>query len=363
MYAVSDAFKAALTGSHIVVCRADILSNNEIIVEGLYVTDGAVDVDGDANVRRRCSLTVADSKGALASVGPLDPLSPYGNEIRLYRGIALTAGDEVAPLGTFRIASTKAVDEGTIEVTGFDRARSVQRARFVTPYIVKANRNYATAIATLVGSRLPGVVTDFMTTSEVTPVLIFDQASDPWKAATDMAQSIGAELFFDPLGVCVLRAQADLDDPVVASYVSGETATILSIENALSDEPGYNGFVVDGEPPDLPPVHVVQWDTEPDSPTYPYDGYGEVPFFLRSQMITTVSQANRAAAAGLLRERGGTEQLTFEAIPHPGHEAGDVVNVARSAMGIDDNYLVQSFSIPLSAAGTMNVSTRKRRTI
>jgi hypothetical protein len=153
-----------------------------------------------------------------------------------------------------------------------------------------------------------------------------------------------------------------MTDPVVAVYESGKTATILSVENTLSDEPGYNGYVVDGEPPDLPPVHVVRWDEDENSPTYAYGSYGKVPFFLRSQFITTDTQATKAAAAGLRRERGGTEQLTFEAIPNPAHEAGDIVGVIRSEMGISDVYLVESFPIPLSVNGAMNVTTRRRRT-
>lgn len=367
MYAVSSAFADALAGKYggKIIFRADLLRNGVAVVSGLRVTGGSVEVDGNADVRRRCSLTVVDDTGVLVPNDAGDPLSPYGNEVRVYRGVSTSAtGDELVPLGTFRIASAHVDSFGVIAVQGFDRARAVSRARFETPYTVPSGIDYSGAIVALITSRLPYVTTSVAAVvTSTSTVLVFDQGSDPWEAAQNMAESIGCELFFDPMGVCVLRPRPDpVNDPIVATYAPGATATILSVENALDDEPGYNGVVVDGEPPNLAPVHAVVYDADPASPTYANGPYGKVPMFYRSQYITTIEQATAAANAFLRANRGGTEQLTFEAIPNPAHDAGDLVRVTRTEIGVDDAYVVESFGIPLAVDGSMKVTTRKRRT-
>lgn len=369
MYSVSAAFLAALrSADQRVIFDADVLSQGVVVASNLRVLGGSVEVDATATTRRRMTATVVDDTGALVPNDAADVLSPYGYELRVYRGYNLAIGgaDELVPLGTFRIASAKVADNGaqTIELSGFDRSRSVQRARFESPYAVAAGTNYVTAIQSLISDRLPGTTFSSITTSLTTPALLFDQASDPWKAASDMAASIGAEVFFDPLGVCVIRNQPNTaTDPVAFEYAEGVNSTLFTVENALDDDPGYNGVIVDGEPAGGTPSHAVVYDTNPLSPTYSLGRYGKVPTFMKSPYVTTQAQADQAAAAALLRAKGGTEQLRFSAIPNPAHEGGDVVRVVRTEIGVDDYYLLTQFGIPLDVTGVMSPTTRKRRTL
>jgi hypothetical protein len=353
-------------GSQRVAVKAEILMDNTVRTDtDIVLTGGSVQVDSTAAVRRRCSCSIVDPDLTMVPVDATDVLSPYGYEIRLWRGLEYVSGEvELIPLGTFRISSVKVSDEGavSIDLSGFDRSRSVSRARFESPYAIAAGTNYVSAIQALVSSRLPGVLFSSLTTAAVTPVLLFDQASDPWQAATSMAGAIGAEIFFDPMGICVIRTEPNPSGaPLTFIYEEGTNATILSVENNLTDEPGYNGVVVDGEPASGTPVHSVVYDADATSPTYYLGRYGKVPTFVKSQYITTQGQADEAAAAALRRERGGTEQLGFSAIPNPAHEGGDLVSVIRKAIGIDSRNMIQSFSIPLNASGVMNVTTVKQR--
>lgn len=363
MYTRSAAFDSAIRYGHKVVVRAEVLSGGVVVPStGLRVIEGNVTVDGTAAVRRQGSLKVVDPTGALTPNDSSDTLSPYGRELRLYKGIALSSGDELLALATLRISSSSTNNQGQISLTGFDRARSVSRARFETPYVVASGVNYGTAIQDLLTSRLSGLTFNFVSVTATTPLLVFDQGADPWEKAQEMAKSVGCELFFDPLGIATMRYEVDPAGSSVAwDYGEGPTSMVLSVDNTLTDEPGYNGIVVDGEAPGVDPVHSVVYDTNPSSPTYSLGPYGKVPRFIRSQYITTQSQADAAAAAGLLRERGGTEQVKFSAILHPAHEAGDIVRVADSRVGIDDNYLIESFPISLGLEAS-TVTTRKRRT-
>jgi hypothetical protein len=360
MYARSAVFDAAVKNSHVVTLSADVLLNGVPIKTGLSVVAGVVEVDGTASVRRRANLTVVDRDGTALSA-----LSVYGRELRVYRGIQFVDGTtESLALGVFRISAVRVNDgdgDRKISVAGFDRSRIVARNRFESPYTIAAGTNYSTAINDLLVSRYPSIVTSLAITSLTTPTLVFDQGADPWQSASDMATSLGCELFFDPTGVCIMRPVPDpTTSPVVWSYVDGAGASVLSVNDDASDEPGYNGVVVDGEPPNAPPVHSVVYDLNTTSPTYALGPYGKVPLFYRSQYITTQAQADAAAAAILLTQRGGTEQVKFTCIPHPAHEVGDLVRVADSSIALDDNYLLESFSIPLDLSAMM-VTTRKRR--
>ena len=367
MYAVSSEFLQALqSGSQNVVFSAEVLSNNAPIVTDLQLLGGAVQVDATATNRRRCNVVLIDPTGALIPNDANDVLSPYGYEIRLHRGYSfIGGGQELVPIGTFRIKSAKVINDNgvRIELTGFDRSRSVQRGRFETPYAIASGTNYVTAIQTLIASRLPGVMFSSITTDKTTPTLLFDQASDPWKAAQDMARAIGAEVFFDPMGVCVIRNEPNTaTDPVTYIYEEGSNSTLLSVENNLDDEPGYNGVVVDGEAAGLTPVHSVVYDSDPTSPTNYTGRYLKVPKFLKTPLVFTQAQGDEVAAAELRREKGGTEQARFSAIPNAAHEGGDVVRLVDPAIGVDGYYLMESFGIPLDTTTAMTPTTRKRRT-
>src|SRR4051812_35315225 len=106
MYNVSAAFLAALRQSHTISTRADVLSGG-VVVATLDITDGSVEVDGNNTVRRHCSVTLVDPTGTMTPSEAGDLLSPFGNEIALYRGI----GDELVPLGVFGIATVDIEDK------------------------------------------------------------------------------------------------------------------------------------------------------------------------------------------------------------------------------------------------------------
>lgn len=364
MYAVSAAFLNATRKGGQVSTRADVLSNGSVIATDLPLTAGSVDVDLSAEVRRRCSVSLIDDTGLLSPLSPGDDLSPYGNEIALHRGFVIGGVPEVAPLGVFRISVAEIVDQGfhTIALTGYDRARSVQRARLETPYTIAAGTNYATAIQDLIDSRLPNLTYNFTTTTSTTPLIVLPEESDPWSEAMKMAASIGMVLYFDAAGVCTLTGEPDASnaEPVL-TYEEGTNATVISYTDSFNDDTAYNGMIVMGEPPDLAPVRAEAWDADPDSPTYYLGPYGRVPQFLRSQFVTTQAQADDAARAGVLRQSGATERLTITTTVNPAHEAGDVTQVQRAGLEIDAPYVVESFNVPLEVTGSMSLAMRKRR--
>lgn len=380
MYPVSERFTAALHEPHTAVCRVDLLRRGDVIAEDVPVLSGDVVDDSAAVVRRSCTLALAPEQELLdllaASPSADGGLWPLGNELRLRAGIRFGPDDEeYATLGLFRIARpqlSSSSGELALSITGYDRGRSVSRARFTQPLEIVAGTNYSTAIRDLVLGRLPWLTEDelrFMATDYTTPGLVFTSDDDPWKVAQDMASSFGAELFFDGDGVCVLQPQPDpAYTAPVASYLEGEDATLLALSRDLDDEQAYNGVIVVGESTDLPaPVRAEAWDTDPDSPTY-YDPalpaestYGAVPTFITSQYVTTQQQAQDAANANLARVAGVVESVEFAAVNNPAHTSGDVVELRRDVVNVNGVYILDSVKVGLGHAFTMSGTTRKRR--
>jgi hypothetical protein len=364
MWARSAAFAAALTYGYSLAFKCEVLYGGYVIADDIFIESGNVQVDYTAAIRRRGSINVVDNTGLLTPYNASDKLSPYGHEIRAYRGMRFIDGTtEYIPVGTLRIATTNS-SKGLIQISAFDRSRSVSRARFEQTYTIASGTNYATAIHDLIDSRLPGLTYRFTTTGSTTPLIVFDQSSDPWASAQTMANAIGCDLYFDPLGVCVLELTSNpATAPVVSTYASGPTSMLLQATASMTDDPGYNGVVVDGEPPNGTPVHSVVYDNDPTSPTYYLGPYGKVPTFMRSTFITNQAQADGAGVAELLRNRGGTEQLKLKVLTDPCQEAGDLCYVNSPIERVDANYIAESFTIPFDASTSTDMTMRKRRSL
>lgn len=364
MFPISTDVATALRTSHRVALACEVYDSG-MLAATLNPTDGKVTVDAKNALRRRCDVTLVDPTGTLTPERATDLLTPYGNELRLYRGVHLSTGPALIPLGVFGISDCDVdddADELRIRLTGFDRSRRVRRARFPDVYAVPAGTNVATAIRDLIASRVPGLTYNLATTSATTPTLVFDAGDDPWKAATEMADSIGCDLFFDAQGVVTLRRRVPSSSPAW-TFQEGPAATLLALGRKSSDEETYNHVVVTGETPEnAAPVRAEAVDDDPTSPTYIGGDYGDVVRFYQSQFIRTVEQAQAAADGFLARSLGQTEQVGLSAIPQPALDVDDVVEVTRKRSKVSGLYVIDSLSIPLKFSGAMSVRMRERRT-
>jgi hypothetical protein len=370
MWPVSEAFRQAVSSSNQSIrTRLEILDQGTVLnTDGLRLLSGSMSCDETASKgRRRANIVVVDESGTLIPNDSSDVLSPYGYDFRIWWGIQLANGIwEDVPVGTFRIASAKVSDHGgrTIALDGLDYAWVISRARFESPYQVPLGTNLVTAIQNLITTGAPGVKFSAVATGRATTsVLLFDQASDRMAAADKIADSFGAEVVFDPMGVCVIRTRPNpVGDPVAFTYDDESAGFIFSLENAMTADPGWNGVVVDGEAPGVAPVHAVSYDDTPGSPTNYQGRYGRVPEFYKSPMITTQADAQEAAVALRRARQGGTEILSWTCPGNGAHDAGDIVRVRRQADGVDDVYVLASFQLTFGPAA-MSATSRKRRTV
>jgi hypothetical protein len=363
MLGTSDAYDAAIGTSHTVVAKADLLLDGSVIYPDLPITGGQVTVDRTAQFLRSATVSLVDVYGDLVPDSPFQSLTPYGTEVKLYRGLLLPTGPELLSLGVYRISSTSIKDTtgALIDLSVYDRSRTISRNKFVGTYTIRAGTNVKDAIATLVQFCLPGVAMNLTATPHVTPALSYDPQADPWADAVQtLATSIGFDAYFDVEGVFTLEPTADPSKQVpVLQLVEGPTSIITEIDTSYDDDPGYNGVIVTGEnSSNTTPAYGEAWDANPNSPTYEYGRYGRIPRFETSKTVTTNDQAQAMASGLLLRELGVTIQREITMIPNPALEPADVVHLSRAASKVDENVVLDYFTMPLTWQGMMTARTR-----
>jgi hypothetical protein len=364
MRAVTDAFAAAVVQPHRLATLAEVINDDgdETTVE---IVDGNVTLDRTAAVRGRCDVTIVDDGTLdLVPAGATDLLAPYGNEIRLSRGVQYADGTvELVSLGVFRIQDAEVTDDPSgmqIRIAGQDRAARFIDARFEEPYQVASGDNYATAIEDVLQAAWPDIPTDFTATALTTPAVIAQEGDDRWAFAQSMATAISMDLYFDGDGTCIL-APVVLTDPVL-SIAEGENGVLVAAGRRWTREGTFNRVIATGENTgEAAPARGVATDDNPLSPTYYFGQFGKVPRFYASPFITNDAQAASAAQKILDDELGTTEQVSFGSYVLPQLEPGDTVRVTRLRAGIDEDHIVDSLTAPLKADGTMSGATRARQ--
>lgn len=366
MKAVTARWNTAIANSHKMVTQADVLYAGVTVLTGLHVVDGTVTQDGTAAIAGRCDLTLAEPTLLPKDAG--DPLSPFGFEIAVRRGIDYLDGTlpELMPLGVFPIQASKMSGTTLLRtVTAMDRAQAVTDADFEDVYQVAAGTDYGAAIQALVTAGVPGLTFFFASTTFTTPLLSFPAFSGRWKAAQQMARSIGMDLFFDGLGRCVMRATPDVRNaaPVwaVAESTVGQRGVMVSIDTDQSRQDTFNKVVVVGQNgSNTAQYRGVAFDNDPTSPTYYFGGFGRKPRQFSSALIGSQAQADQAALATLTSQLGLAASVTLSAVPNPALEVGDPVLVTRAVIGVNDVHLADKIVTGLSPSGVQEIDSRSR---
>lgn len=381
MHDVSERFMDAITQSRTLTAMAHLYRQHEMIADDIPIIGGTVTDDASALIRKRMDLQLAPTQEVLDLLPDNAPdnggLWPIGNELHVFVGIDFEDGTEPEFIhnGIFRVNRPQIQDTGTdlqVSVSGFDRGRTIQRAKFTSPYSIRAGVNYTIAIRDLLFNRMAWLTEDdldFMDTDFTTPVLTFTSDDDPWEMAVTMAASFGAQLYWDHHGRAVIRPEPDLSiDLPTFEYFEGDDAIITGITRDLDDDQSFNGVIVSAESTsNAKPIRAEVWDTNPNSPTYfdpvnpAQSTYGANPLFITSEFVTNYSQAFQMASAQLRKELGIVEHIDFTSVVNPLHESNDVIALKRARINVDNVYILESFQANVGDEGTMSGTTRKRR--
>lgn len=369
----TDRFYEEIRKSHKIISYVDVIGADQETIS-LPALDGQVDVDRTAQFRRKLSVDCIDPTGDITPRSDGELLTPYGTELRPYRGVEWTNPDgsitrEVCPLGVFRLINTSISDSNggspSIKLEALDRSWVVAGDKFTVPYVVAAGTNALAAIKEIIKRTFPEVSYDAVSTGVTTSgPLVFDAGSDPWQAVTQLAASMGCQIYFNVEGRLAVLPPYDINalPSPDFTYVEGEGCTMIDLSREYNAENVFNGCIVTGEAigDDLPPVRGEAWDENPTSPTYRHGDFGERPIFIQDELAKTTDQATAIAKANLTAILGASARIGITGIVNPSYEANDIVRVKRERAAVDGLYALDAFTIPLRGH-TQSLSLREQR--
>jgi hypothetical protein len=371
MYPSSAAFKAAVRTDHIVIAKAEVWASDQKLQE-INISEGSVSVNASSAVRRTCEVTLVTGRETtnLVPDNDFDLLTPFGNELRLYRGVQYEDGtEEYVPLGVFVITEVSIQDtnEGvSIKLAGEDRSIRIARAKWTEPYQL-SDGSLESALTDLIKNRYPDAELAFPTTNvSINQVILgSENSNDPWKDAVEIAELVGFDLFFDQNGVVRMQQFPTLDGSVVSAlYVEGAGTTITSLDRMISTKQTFNGVIYTIEGSDVVlPIRVEAWDEDTSSPTYRFGVFGEVPIFVETSLLATEAEALKAAYSLLNIYIGKQEQITFSSLVDPSLDVQDVIYVKSNGAKVDRLVIIDSLDIPLNTQNEMSANARTVRIV
>jgi hypothetical protein len=376
---VSRAFLGALSSGHKPNVKVEVLTPGGIIpLSGVILPGSTVTAIKTQPIRRSCSIKIIDSNGTLMPSDANALLVPYGNELRIQRGIQFPDGTtEYAHLGIFEITDSTVTDSGmgvAIDLAGLDRADEISRSKLTDTYGIAPGTNVTTAIKALIDSVRPNLTFRLMATPYTTPLIVYKAGDDPWLKAIELGQMIGAEVFFDSYGICVVQLEpTPAKQAAVVRFQEGDMPagnpfgalynyTMTDLKRVWSNRNVPNNVIREGQGTGLvAPVRAVSQDTNPNSPTHigsAYNGGAPVTDFVSDSKLLTIQQCQDAADAVIRLAKGSLEALELQGVPHPALDISDVGYVARAILGVGDNYVIDSITMPLDYAGIMDLQMR-----
>lgn len=371
MYPVSAAFKEAVRSSHVAVARAEVWGGDTVL-ETLPVQSGTVRVDARSVARRTadCAFWADRHDTSMVPTDGFSALAPFGNELRLYRGVRFSDGtEELVPLGVFIMTDVVVKESASgveVRVAGVDRSWRVSTNPWTSAYSVPS-ADLAAAVSGILTNRWADIPLNFPTSTGVTIaslVLGTDTSSDPWKDAVSIAEKAGYDLFFDADGYCRLEQFPSLDvSGFDAEYADGDEAVITEITRSISTWDTYNGLIFTVESSATAAIRAEVYDEDPESPTYRYGAFGQRTKFLSTTTLLSSASATTAAALLLNRYIGAQEVVSWTQIVNPAHDANDLVYVENVGTKLNRVIILDTLSVPLEPEGLMTAQARTVRVI
>lgn len=368
--------------------KVDLRSGHQVVTsrvtavhyDGAEFTDlpiepgGTVSFDATAAVRATASLTIADP-GLWPGNDTNHPLHPFGNELRVERGIVLPSGrTEWIPLlqGPFAPKRKTPATAG-FDVTVKDRFSVLATDKFDTDQTFEGQR-VTDEITRIVRQTYPGLEVRVRTDSTAT-VPKMDVQRDRAAALTKMATAIGCDVFFDIEGdtvVLVIAPTPSLDDDPVWWFDAGPNGVLVGTDETIDPSVAFNYWRASGvasqatdpsgQASDTPVPYAVVVDDDPSSPLYigvhdeatdAWVGgrWPKTPRLFASPLLTTTDQCVSAAQSLRERTRGMYYHVDYTVLPMPALQVGDVCAGQVSPNGTTTKIIADKFDVALSSSG------------
>lgn len=370
MYTVSQKFLETIRRSHTPVFYVDVYRGGVRQTPSQYQAlgmpldkGGQVVVDCGSQVRRSCTLTIADPS--------LDPttaqslLAPYGTELVISRGVQYPGGTiEWVPLGWFRVDTARTTKSGQhgatgIQVTGRDRSAYIVEDEF-TATTTSTQSTVVAEIRALIADAMPSHVPglhDLTGDATTCPPQAYDQRSRA-DAIDALATSISAEFFIAGDGTPTLKRVPTAATAPVWTIDAGIAGVLIQADTSVDRSGIYNGWVVTGERTDgTAGAYALVTDNDVSSSTYWSGPFGKKPGRFSSPVLTSDAQCTSVGTALLARSSAAGWRIDLTSIPNPALDGSDVI-VALLPDGRQQFHIVDAVTIPLDVESEMPVRTR-----
>lgn len=301
-------------------------------------------------------------------------VNAINTRLRLRHGVAYGPGDvEMINFGYYRVADvTPDARSATMSVRGESYESFIIRHRLGTPKRYRPDSARGTLdliirevfYETRNARWRPGV-----DPNQHVPAIQADK--DRWaivdgrSSSPSIANAVGGRVIADATGGFVVLPVPSLADAPVFKINSGEGGALLQRSVVQSSEGVANMMCVRGESTEGVVTATARVaDDDPNSPTYfrrkPSEGgFGTVPMFYVSPLLTTYAQAERTGRAMLAQRLGQQRTITFDSLHHPLLEPGDVVVITTPGEP-ETRAILDSVSYNLRG-GSMSAETRTTR--
>lgn len=358
MYPVSGRWDDAIRVSHEVVCAAEVYRGGTSQGISLNVRGGTVRIDELSNVRRTLSLACADVD--LMPQLADDTLNPVDTDLKVWSGIRYAEGDtEMVPVGVFRITRPERSSlTGELAIEGVDYSGVLAQARFVVPWNTDAGASVVTEIAAMVWDVLPWVQVFDLTGSQAThPGGAWER--DRWDSILQLADSIGADVAFDPDGAFIIRPLPTIaaQEDWLIDYGT-ESAVLMDAGVTVSSDGIYNAVTATGTDAGETPVSATVFQTA--GPLAWRAGFKR-PRFFGSPILKTTDECLAAAATVLARSLVFSQQITPTVAPNPALDVGDTLRILLPDRETEEWRLLSGASITLEP-GPMPLVVRSETT-
>jgi hypothetical protein len=328
--------------AHDAVSRVEVWSRGELVSGDAPFLGGDVTEKWVSGIRWSLSLSVEPTAEWLSWFRLPWP------EIRVYSGLSWGESEYLVPMGRYPVLPPSvSLPSSAVTVTADDHFSSVISGNFAYGYPFGPGTQYAGRIRDVVALLVEQVQ---VAEQHVMPVLVTASSDalvttglydDRSKAAFELADAIGAEVFYDRNGVP--RVQ-DRVPTVGAPLVDGQGGTVVSIASTEDWSQVYNVVSVTSSNNDTPFYAAVVAITDPGHPAH-QSKIGPRVLRYSSPLLSTQAQGVQAGMSLLAKKSAPALSWSVSCIPDARRSAGDLCLVSTD-LG-DFTAVLQEIKTPL----------------
>lgn len=369
----SDAtYRAAIARPYTLYSRVDVTDYlGNVLLSDLPVSSGSVQVTLAQRVTRSLQLTTHRDYFPLDRFGEVNPsaaLFPFGNRIKVYRGVAYGDGSAaVFPIFTGRVDDVEMERSGAVSIAASDLTAEVVDAAFEVPTPSNSGAAVTDEIRRLITGALPNATYGaFDADGHVVPSVVW--TNDRGKALDDLTSGAGGLWYSLATGDFVFRKvpwTASGKTPV-ATLSDGLGGLLVDYKLRMTRLGVNNSVVAIAERQDAStPLYTASRDLDSTSATYYRGPFGKKPITLQVQTPTTLAQLQALADTRLAMAKA--IRVTFskcQILPDPSLEIGDLVSVTTESTndllyaGYASTQAIIGYTMPVLEGAAMDLTLR-----